>query len=165
MRIAVALIAVLALAFIACSDDAENGIPTAAPNTGPPPIEGTPYTTARGVEITVFATGSEEDPSIVGDAVSVHYTGWLADGTTFDSSLDRGNPFTFVLGRGDVILGWDDGILGMSPGDQRRLIIPADLAYGDRGFGNTIPPGATLTFYVELIGFGRRATPTPEATG
>lgn len=169
MRIAVALIALLALTLLACSDgdddEAANRIPTDAADTGPPPIEGTPYTTTRGVEITVFGTGNREDPSVVGDAVSVHYTGWLADGTKFDSSLDRGDPFIFVLGRGDVILGWDDGILGMSPGDQRRLIIPPDLAYGDRGFGNSIPPGATLTFYVELIGFGRSATPTPGATG
>ncbi len=168
IKIVFTIVALLALAFVACSDgdgdDAGNGIPTDAPDTGPPPIEGTPYTTARGVEITVFGTGNE-DQSVVGDAVSVHYTGWLADGTKFDSSLDRGSPFTFVLGRGDVILGWEDGILGMSPGEQRRLIIPPDLAYADQGFGNIIPPGATLTFYVEMIGFGRRATPTPEPAG
>ncbi len=163
IKTALALLALLTFAFVACSDDDEAEISDGQAN-GPPAIEGTTYTTERGVQVTVIATGSNEDPSAVGDAVAVHYTGWLADGTEFDSSLG-GEPFTFVLGSGQVIRGWEEGILGMSPGDQRRLIIPPDLAYGEQGFGNSIPPGATLTFDVELVTFGRRTTPTPEATG
>ena len=172
MRILLAVFALLAFAFVACSDDDSEtnaqDTPTDATgngaDTGPPPFEGTTFTTERGVEVIEFASGSAEDPTIVGDAVAVHYTGWLEDGTKFDSSRDRGDAFTFTLGSGQVIRGWDEGILGMSPGDERRLIIPPDLAYGEQGFGSSIPPGATLTFDVELIGFGRRATPTAEAT-
>ena len=172
IKTVLALIALLAFALIACSDDdSETNVqdtPTDATgngaDSGPPPIEGTTFTTERGVEVIEFSSGSEVDPTIVGDTVAVHYTGWLEDGTKFDSSRDRGDAFTFTLGSGQVIQGWDEGILGMSPGDERRLIIPPDLAYGEQGFGSSIPPGATLTFDVELIGFGRRATPTAEAT-
>ncbi len=89
-----------------------------------------------------------------GRAVSVHYTGWLTDGTKFDSSVDRGRPFGFTLGAGQVIAGWDRGVDGMHVGGKRRLTIPAVLGYGDRGAGNVIPPGATLVFEVELLGVG-----------
>ena len=85
-----------------------------------------------------------------GQIVVVHYTGWLEDGTKFDSSLDRGQPFTFPLGQGSVIAGWDEGVATMKVGGMRQLRIPADLAYGDTGSG-TIPPGATLIFDVELL--------------
>lgn len=90
--------------------------------------------------------------------VSVDYTGWIYDpaapdkkGKKFDSSLDRGDPFAFVLGRGSVIRGWDEGVKGMKEDGQRTLIIPSDMAYGNRGAGGVIPPGATLVFDVELI--------------
>ena len=90
--------------------------------------------------------------------VSVDYTGWLYDpaapdkkGKKFDSSLDRGDPFAFVLGRGSVIRGWDEGVKGMKEDGQRTLIIPSEMAYGNRGAGGLIPPGATLVFDVELI--------------
>jgi peptidylprolyl isomerase len=85
-----------------------------------------------------------------GQIVVVHYTGWLEDGTKFDSSLDRGQPFTFPLGQGSVIAGWDEGVATMKIGGKRQLRIPAELAYGDAGSGN-IPPGATLIFDVELL--------------
>lgn len=85
-----------------------------------------------------------------GQTVVVHYTGWLEDGTKFDSSLDRGQPFTFPLGTGSVIAGWDEGLATMQVGGKRQLVIPADLAYGDSGSG-AIPPGATLIFDVELL--------------
>ena len=86
-----------------------------------------------------------------GQIVVVHYTGWLEDGTQFDSSLERGVPFEFPLGTGSVIPGWDEGVATMQVGGKRQLVIPSDLAYGDTGAGASIPPGATLIFEVELL--------------
>jgi len=96
----------------------------------------------------VVGSGAAAKP---GDFVSVHYTGWLEDGTKFDSSLDRNTPFEFQLGAGGVIAGWDEGVAGMQVGGKRKLIIPAELGYGSRGAGNIIPANATLIFDVELL--------------
>jgi len=87
-----------------------------------------------------------------GQYVSVHYTGWLTNGRKFDSSLDRGDPFSFHLGQGQVIAGWDEGVQGMQIGGKRKLTIPSDLGYGPYGAGGVIPPDATLVFEVELLG-------------
>ncbi len=96
-----------------------------------------------------IGTGAE---AVAGKAVSVHYTGTLTNGNKFDSSLDRGQPFNFTLGKGQVIQGWDKGIAGMKVGGKRRLTIPAEMGYGARGFPPVIPPGSTLIFEVELLG-------------
>ena len=87
-----------------------------------------------------------------GQMARVHYTGWLTDGTKFDSSVDRGDPFEFHLGQGHVIRGWDEGVSRMRVGDKVRLTIPPELGYGPRGAGGVIPPNATLIFEVELLG-------------
>lgn len=106
--------------------------------------------TASGLEIQELTVGSGAEAK-PGNTVSVHYTGWLLDGSKFDSSVDRGKPFTFHLGAGEVIAGWDEGVAGMKVGGKRKLRIPAQLGYGARGAGGVIPPNATLLFEVELL--------------
>ena len=101
------------------------------------------------IEDVVVGNGAE---AVKGKLVSVHYTGWLTDGRKFDSSKDRGQPFQFSLGRGQVIRGWDDGVAGLKVGGRRKLTIPAELGYGAQGAGGVIPPGATLVFEVDLLG-------------
>jgi FKBP-type peptidyl-prolyl cis-trans isomerase FkpA len=110
-------------------------------------------TTATGLVIEDLTVGTGE-AAAAGRSVTVHYTGWLTDGTKFDSSKDRGDPFVFPLGARHVIAGWDEGVQGMRVGGVRKLTIPAALGYGARGAGGVIPPNATLVFEVELLGVG-----------
>ena len=104
-----------------------------------------------GIEDLVVGTGAV---AASGQKVRVPYTGWLTDGKKFDSSVDRGQPFGFQLGRGQVIKGWDQGVTGMKVGGKRKLTIPPELGYGAKGFPGAIPPNATLVFEVELVGIG-----------
>jgi FKBP-type peptidyl-prolyl cis-trans isomerase len=122
-----------------------------AAGAGTPMPAAQEVTLASGLKVQdlVVGTGAE---ATTGGKVSVHYTGWLTDGTKFDSSLDRGRPFAFTLGAGDVIRGWDEGVAGMKVGGKRKLIIPPGLAYGAGGRPPVIPPDATLVFEVELLG-------------
>lgn len=129
-----------------------------AAEPGPPPPPEAPTkvdeadytTTASGLRYYDFEEGSGDLPK-EGQTATVHYTGWLEDGTMFDSSLMRGQPFSFPVGAGQVIPGWDEGVVSMKVGGKRQLVIPAKLAYGEQGAGGVIPPNATLIFEVELL--------------
>ena len=112
-----------------------------------------PTTTPTGLTIEDIVVGDGAAAS-AGQKVKVHYTGWLTNGTKFDSSKDRNDPFVFPLGAGSVIKGWDEGVQGMKVGGKRKLTIPPALGYGARGAGGVIPPNATLVFEVELLGVG-----------
>lgn len=113
------------------------------------PAMAEPKTTKMDVKDVIVGTGDE---AVQNSKVQVHYTGWLMDGTKFDSSKDRGTPFSFTLGAREVIPGWDMGVKGMKVGGKRELIIPPELAYGKRGAPGAIPPDSTLKFEVELMG-------------
>lgn len=139
-------VAAVALACGALAGCARSPLPAVAPTNQVAALEVTELVVGQG---TVATPGSR---------VTVHYTGWMYDhmrpeekGTEFDSSRKSGQPFSFVLGQKQVIAGWDQGVTGMKAGGQRRLVIPSALAYGDRGAGGVIPPGATLVFDVELL--------------
>jgi FKBP-type peptidyl-prolyl cis-trans isomerase len=111
----------------------------------------TPVTTASGLKYYVLAEGTGPAPT-AGQTVAMHYAGWLQDGTLFDTSLKRGKEFTFPVGVGRVIKGWDEAVITMKVGERRQLHIPPELGYGERGAGGVIPPNATLVFDVELMG-------------
>ncbi len=141
-----------ALAMAACAAPDEpadtGGTPNEQPASTPAPQEAL---TDLVIEDLVEGQGQEAK---AGDVVAVHYTGWLLDGTKFDSSLDGGHPYQFVLGQGTVIEGWDRGLVGMKVGGKRKLTIPPQFGYGDQPVG-PIPAGSTLVFEVELISIGQ----------
>jgi peptidylprolyl isomerase len=136
--------------------------PPGAPKA-PTEVKEADYTkTATGLKYYDMVVG-EGDLAEAGKKVSVNYTGWMTDSKMFDSSLERGVPFDFVLGRKQVIPGWDEGVTGMKVGGKRQLIIPSELAYGDKGAGGVIPPKATLIFEVELLGVKEGPVGAPAA--
>jgi len=151
--------ALVALALLgACTGSADTG-PDSSSTAGTAEVNETITELEDGTQfiVRIMRPGSG-DAATAGDSVSVHYTGWLFDptaadnrGSKFDSSRDRGAPFSFPLGARRVIAGWDQGVEGMQVGELRELIIPPTLGYGDRGAGGVIPPGATLYFEVELL--------------
>lgn len=118
--------------------------------TGIPAQQEAMVRTSSGLEYVDLVIGKGQEAK-AGDMAVVHYTGWLKDGEKFDSSKDRNEPFQFMLGAGQVIKGWDEGVVGMKIGGTRKLIIPPALGYGARGAGRVIPPNATLTFEVDLL--------------
>ena len=143
------LIIILVIALIGCNktNDKESDTMNSAQDEV---VLGEEVSTESGLKYIDKVLGKGDYPK-AGDKVKVHYTGTLEDGTKFDSSRDRNKPFEFTIGVGQVIKGWDEGLSNMRPGGQRKLIIPSDLGYGERGAGKLIPPGATLLFDVELI--------------
>jgi len=147
------LFAVLGLAS-GCGNDSKPNTSNAPSAAGPMKVTGQPTTTASGLQYwdIVVGTGATASP---GSIVKVHYSGFLTNGAKFDSSRDRGEPFSFPLGAGQVIRGWDEGVAGMKVGGQRQLRIPPQLGYGASGAGGAIPPNATLIFDVELLDVGK----------
>lgn len=147
-RCAVAL--VLMLPVSACERADRSASTAVNPATSGGNVDAKTETTASGLQYVDVKPGTGASPQ-KGQSVSVQYTGWLADGTKFDSSRDRNEPFSFRIGQGQVIKGWDEGVATMKIGGVRKLIIPPELGYGARGAGGVIPPNATLTFEVELL--------------
>jgi FKBP-type peptidyl-prolyl cis-trans isomerase FkpA len=144
------LILIAIVSFVATAVSAQAG--SMKPNTSTPTkVTGAATKTADGLEYWDIKVGAGS-VAAAGQTVKVHYTGWLTNGKKFDSSVDRGEPFTFNLGGGQVIKGWDEGVAGMKVGGKRQLRIPPALGYGDRGAGGVIPANATLIFDVELLG-------------
>ena len=140
--------AALVLLLAACAGKTNDGAGAGADTFAmPADLQSTP----SGLQYAVDQPGAGAQPQ-TGQTVTVHYTGWLTDGTKFDSSRDRGEPFEFVLGQGNVIQGWDEGVAAMKIGEKRTLVIPPALGYGEQGAGGAIPPNATLVFKVELLG-------------
>lgn len=156
--LAVCILAAALVLVVACGNGEDEGtVPTVSPvstaapgGDGPPPVSAEATVTESGLQIIEVEVGTGDEAQ-QGQTVRVHYTGWLADGTKFDSSLDRGQPLAFTLGAGQMIPGFDEGVAGMKVGGTRRLIIPPDLAYGSQGRSPLIPPNAELTFDVQLV--------------
>jgi peptidylprolyl isomerase len=139
----------ITIAVSGCQNSATRSFPQQTSYPGDP-TSMEKQVTKSGLEYIDQVIGTGAEPK-TGDKVTVHYTGYLTDGKKFDSSVDRNKPFTFVIGLGQVIKGWDEGVASMKVGGKRKLLIPANLGYGMRGAGGVIPPNADLVFDVELI--------------
>ncbi|MBI3873170.1 MAG: FKBP-type peptidyl-prolyl cis-trans isomerase [candidate division Zixibacteria bacterium] len=135
----------------AANQAAAKPAPEVAAAQGIPKVAGDTVRTPSGLKYIEMTVGTGAVPK-TGQIVNAHYTGWLTNGTKFDSSRDRNQPFSFPIGQGHVIKGWDEALASMKVGERRLLVIPPALGYGDRGAGGVIPPGATLIFDVELLG-------------
>ena len=155
-KLIILLLLIAGIAIPACSQKEDKTMaaeqkPAATAQQTPSAASDKYVKTASGLSYLDITPGAGASPS-PGRQVKVHYTGWLENGTKFDSSLDRGQPFVFPIGAGQVIPGWDEGVMSMKVGGKRKLIIPPQLGYGANGTGGVIPPNATLIFEVELLG-------------
>ncbi len=154
MKKLILLVLICGLAIVGCKKSEQQ--PEGRMESKPAPVSeetiaGKMIMTGSGLNYQDIVVGDGEE-AVAGKTAVVHYTGWLEDGTKFDSSVDRGTPFEFPLGAGRVIKGWDEGVVGMQVGGKRILLIPPELGYGERGSGSSIPPNAVLKFEVELLG-------------
>jgi len=148
-KLLVLFLFITGVAIAACSDKDAKPSGEVKPAAAVAPASA--VTTPSGLSYVDLVVGNGPQPTS-GKPVKVHYTGWLENGTKFDSSVDRGEPFVFTVGAGEVIPGWDEGVLTMKVGGKRRLIVPSQLGYGAAGAGGVIPSNATLIFEVELLG-------------
>ncbi|HEY6006826.1 MAG TPA: FKBP-type peptidyl-prolyl cis-trans isomerase [Geobacteraceae bacterium] len=150
-KLIVVLLLLAAIAIPACTQkEGKQPVEKQAGESAPAPAAGQAVTTPSGLKYLDIAVGTGAAP-VPGKLVSVHYTGWLENGTKFESSRDTGHPIDFTIGAGQVIPGWDEGVMTMKVGGKRKLTIPPQLAYGASGAGDKIPPNATLVFEVELV--------------
>jgi peptidylprolyl isomerase len=147
----ITMVVLAATAVLAQSSTTKKANRRPTSTSAPTSVKGAPTKTPDGLEYWDIKVGTGPTAE-KGQTVKVHYTGWLTNGKKFDSSVDRGEPFEFKLGAGDVIKGWDEGVAGMKVGGKRQLKIPPELGYGAAGAGGVIPPNATLIFDVELLG-------------
>lgn len=148
--------AILIVAAVLHAQTQKPKIQVVAPNTkSPTKVAGEGVKTESGLQYWDIKVGAGDVIAKEGDHVKVHYTGWFTDGKKFDSSVDAHQPYDFTLGKGDVIKGWDEGVTGMKVGGKRQLRIPPQLAYGDAGYKNIVPPNATLIFDVQLLGISQ----------
>jgi FKBP-type peptidyl-prolyl cis-trans isomerase len=151
------LILTLSAALLA-QTSSHKAAPARVPNTSAPTkVTGEGVKTDSGLQYWDIKVGTGNEAKS-GDEVKVHYTGWFTSGKKFDSSVDAQQPYTFTLGQGNVIKGWDEGVAGMKVGGKRQLRIPPELAYGEQGYKNIIPPNSTLIFDVQLLA----VTPAPQ---
>lgn len=164
MRVIIAALLAVAVFAVACGDDGGIEDAPAAATTiaaacnpesnAPARTEGETFITASGVNVVVLTEAPESNPAQANDEIAVNFKGSLEDGTQFgDSEEQLGRPFEFRINTDDVICGWVEGVVGMSPGEVRLLTIPPELAYGDAGFGELIPPGSVVVFEIEMIEF------------
>jgi len=154
MKIGRICAAILLTAGILCAQTAthKTSQATRLPNTNAPTkVTGDGVKTDSGLQYWDIKVGTGQEAKS-GDKVKVHYTGWFTSGKKFDSSVDARQPYSFTLGQGNVIKGWDEGVAGMKIGGKRQLRIPPELAYGEKGYKDIIPPNATLIFDVQLLG-------------
>jgi len=144
------LLLLLSAALVA-QTSSHKAVPARVPNTSAPTkVTGEGVKTDSGLQYWDIKVGTGDEAKS-GDKVKVHYTGWFTSGKKFDSSVDAQQPYTFTLGQGNVIKGWDEGVAGMKVGGKRQLRIPPELAYGEQGYKNIIPPNSTLIFDVQLL--------------